>query len=108
METVPRHRDTVSLFLNNSTVIFLPFVMGDIGTFGVVLIGLCFLVSSAEGAKRPPHILYIVADDLGRYNYIARKTFKSESFMNFVKFWIPNIQCTFVMQRSLSFVLLRT
>lgn len=39
--------------------------MGDIGTFGVVLIGLCFLVSSAEGAKRPPHILYIVADDLG-------------------------------------------
>lgn len=49
-------------------MIFLPFVMGDIGTFGVVLIGLCFLVSSAEGAKRPPHILYIVADDLGRYN----------------------------------------
>lgn len=41
--------------------------MEDIGTFGLVLIGLCFLISSAEGAKRPPHILYIVADDLGMY-----------------------------------------
>lgn len=44
---------------------FLPLMMKDIGTLGLVLIGLCFLVSCVEGAKRPPHILYIVADDLG-------------------------------------------
>lgn len=42
--------------------------MGDIGMFGVVLIGLCFLVFFVERVKRLLYIFYIVVDDLGRYN----------------------------------------
>lgn len=58
----------VFFFFNNFIVIFFYFVMGDIGMFGVVLIGLCFLVFFVEGVKRLLYIFYIVVDDLGRYN----------------------------------------